>query len=91
MQNETSNNTLNHAGFSEPVTLNNPKILRAWTYFDCANSAHSLVIGVAVFPPFFEAVAPKTIHFMGWDIPNSSMLAYEIGRASCRERVCTLV
>ena len=78
MQNETSNNALHHAGFSEPVTLNNPKILRAWTYFDCANSAHSLVIGVAVFPPFFEAVAPKTIHFMGWDIPNSSMLAYAL-------------
>lgn len=59
-------------------TINDPKTMRAWTYFDCANSAHSLVIGVAVFPPFFEAVAPKTISFMGWDIPNSSMLAYAL-------------
>lgn len=68
MQNETSTSQ----------SINNPKIMRAWTYFDCANSAHSLVIGVAVFPPFFEAVAPATIKFMGWDIPNSSMLAYAL-------------
>jgi UMF1 family MFS transporter len=67
-----------NAGFSEPSILNNPKTMRAWTYFDCANSAHSLVIGVAIFPPFFEAIAPKMIQFMGYEIPNSSMLAYAL-------------
>jgi MFS transporter, UMF1 family len=69
MQNETT---------SFPQSMNNPKVMRAWTYFDCANSAHSLVIGVAVFPPFFEAIAPPTIHFMGLEIPSSSMLAYAL-------------
>lgn len=78
MQNDLPNNTRQYAGFSEPITVNDPKTLRAWTYFDCANSAHSLVIGVAVFPPFFKAVAPETIHFLGYSIPNSSMLAYAL-------------
>ncbi len=63
---------------SASQALNNPKVMRAWSYFDCANSAHSLVIGVAVFPPFFEAIAPPTIQFLGWEIPSSSMLAYAL-------------
>lgn len=57
---------------------NNPRILRAWTYFDCANSAHSLVIGTAVFPAFFSAVAPETINLWGSEIKNSSLLAYAL-------------
>ena len=62
---------------NSPVNiLNNPKTMRAWSYFDCANSAHSLVIATAVFPAFFEAIAPKTIHVWGSDVPNSSVLAY---------------
>lgn len=65
-------------GFDKPVEVNNPKIMKAWTYFDCANSAHSLVIGVAIFPAYFEAVAPKMVDFLGQSIPNSSMMAYAL-------------
>ena len=52
--------------------------MNGWAYFDCANSAHSLVITTAVFPPFFEAVAPEKVQFLGQTITSSAMLAFAI-------------
>jgi MFS transporter, UMF1 family len=60
------------------ILKNNPRTLWAWSFFDCANSAHSLVIGTAVFPLFWKNAAPETIHFFGSEIPRSSMLAYAL-------------
>ena len=70
MQNETAT--------TSTVKINDPRTMNGWAFFDCANSAHSLVITTAVFPPFFEVVAPKQIHFFGSILPSSAVLAYAI-------------
>ena len=67
------NNTL------EPtIKINDPKTMNGWAFFDCANSAHSLVIATAVFPPYFDAIAPKQIHILGQNITSSAMMAFAI-------------
>jgi MFS transporter, UMF1 family len=60
------------------VTINDPKTMNGWAYFDCANSAHSLVIATAVFPPYFDAIAPKQIQILGQNISSSAMMAFAI-------------
>ncbi len=72
MQNETTTASVN------PVKINDPRTMNGWAFFDCANSAHSLVITTAVFPPFFAAIAPAQVSFLGSTVSSSAMLAYAI-------------
>jgi MFS transporter, UMF1 family len=58
--------------------INDPRTMNGWAFFDCANSAHSLVITTAVFPPFFAAIAPKEVTVFGSTFASSAMLAYAI-------------
>lgn len=48
---------------------NNPKIVKAWQFYDWANSVHSLVIASAVFPVYYGAVtlsgSDSPLKFMG--------------------------
>jgi MFS transporter, UMF1 family len=60
------------------IKINDPKTMNGWAYFDCANSAHSLVIATAVFPPYFDAIAPKQIDILGQNISSSAMMAFAI-------------
>jgi MFS transporter, UMF1 family len=60
------------------IKVNDPKTMNGWAFFDCANSAHSLVIATAVFPPYFDAIAPKQIHILGQNITSSAMMAFAI-------------
>jgi UMF1 family MFS transporter len=70
MQNETSTNPT--------IKINDPRTMNGWAYFDCANSAHSLIITTAIFPPFFAAIAPAQVDFLGSKVESSAMLAYAI-------------
>ena len=70
MQNESST--------PPSVKINDPLTMNGWAFFDCANSAHSLVITTAVFPPFFAAIAPNEVHFFGTTLLSSAVLAYAI-------------
>lgn len=36
------------------VEKGDPKIIRAWTFYDWANSVYPLVISSAIFPIFYE-------------------------------------
>jgi MFS transporter, UMF1 family len=63
---------------STPLVLNDKRVTNGWAFFDCANSAYSLVIAVAIFPVYFKATAPKIISFLGMDIPSSAILAYAV-------------
>jgi MFS transporter, UMF1 family len=63
--------------------MNNSKIIRAWCLFDWANSAYSLVITVAIFPSFFQAMTAKAfggnvVNFMGFEIGNSVLYSYSL-------------
>ncbi|HET6992443.1 MAG TPA: MFS transporter, partial [Bacteroidia bacterium] len=38
-----------------------PKLIRAWTFYDWANSVYPLVISSAIFPIFYEKVTQKNL------------------------------
>lgn len=65
--------------------LDNPRIIRAWTFYDWANSAYSLVISSALFPIYFSAVAKSSghdsVHFLGRDYNPESLQSYAISFA----------
>lgn len=60
-------------------TLNNKKVINGWAMFDWANSSYNLVISTAVFPPFFSAMAPDYINFIGMDLSSTSMYSFAVG------------
>lgn len=63
------------------TTLNDKRIIRAWSFFDWANSAFALVISVAIFPAYFISMTPDTIPILGWNISNSALFSYSISFA----------
>jgi len=46
--------------------------------FDWANSSYNLVISTAVFPPFFTAMAPEYIQFLGFELSSTSSYSYVV-------------
>ncbi len=58
--------------------FNNPKIIRAWAFFDWANSAYALVISVAIFPSFFSKVTAAQINIGGSYYSNSAVFSFSI-------------
>ena len=62
---------------------NNPKVTRAWCFYDWANSAYSLVIISTIFPIYYGAVARNPdgsdiVNFLGFDINSSVLFSYAI-------------
>lgn len=78
---------------TEPLQIaseekNNPRTIKAWAFFDWANSAYALVITVAIFPAYFLAMTgdgnKDTIDYvqiLGMRMSNSSLFAYSISLA----------
>ena len=62
------------------------KLLRAWAFYDWANSVYSLVIASAVFPIFYGAITivknddgniiKDTVQFLGITFNNDSLISY---------------
>ncbi|QMW05260.1 MFS transporter [Spirosoma foliorum] len=68
------------------MSKNSPRILTAWTFYDWANSVHSLVIVSSIFPVYFSATALNEaggpiINFLGISIKNSVLFSYTISAA----------
>ncbi len=66
--------------------MNNPKVLRAWAFYDWANSVHSLTITSAIFPIYFPFAAvmannSKVISFFGFELVNTAVFSYTISAA----------
>src|SRR5919202_2691386 len=62
------------------------RILTAWTFYDWANSVHSLVIVSSIFPVYFSATALNeaggpVINFLGFPIKNSVLFSYTVSAA----------
>lgn len=57
-----------------------PKLIRAWTFYDWANSVYPLVISSAIFPIFYEKVTQKhlggIIHIFGTHFTNTEFYSY---------------
>ena len=65
---------------------NNPRTITAWTFYDWANSVHSLVIVSSIFPVYFSATALNdtggpVINFLGFPIKNTVLFSYTISAA----------
>ncbi len=67
------------------IEKGNKKIIRAWTMYDWANSAYSLVITSALFPIYFHAItttdANNTVKFLGRTYNSDSLQTYAISFA----------
>ncbi len=74
---------------SGAAALNQPKIIRAWTFFDWANSAFSLVISSAVFPAYFLKVTDDQIPVAGLSMSNSSLYAYALSFSYLIIAICS--
>ncbi|GGE12474.1 MFS transporter [Psychroflexus salis] len=63
-----------------------PKLIKAWAFYDWANSVYSLVISSAIFPIFYGAltlvkneageVINDQVDFLGFNINNDSLISY---------------
>ncbi|MGM0634519.1 MAG: MFS transporter [Bacteroidota bacterium] len=63
-----------------------PKLIKAWAFYDWANSVYSLVITSAVFPIFYGAltvvknaqgeVVSDHVNFLGVDFNNDTLISY---------------
>lgn len=68
------------------IEKDNPKIIRAWTFYDWANSVFPLVITSAIFPNFYDYVTTHnevtkeftghTVSFFGHSIENQNIYSF---------------
>jgi UMF1 family MFS transporter len=58
--------------------MNNKKQIRAWTFYDWANSAYSLVITSAIFPIYYASVLPERVEVFGSMFKRGDVAAYAI-------------
>ncbi|HNQ60911.1 MAG TPA: MFS transporter [Bacteroidia bacterium] len=67
------------------IEKGNKKIIRAWTMYDWANSAYSLVITSALFPIYFHAITTSDnnneVRFLGRNFNSDSLQTYAISLA----------
>jgi UMF1 family MFS transporter len=57
------------------------KVIRAWTMYDWANSAYSLIITTAIFPTYFTAIAPARIEMLGRTYDRAALASYAVAIA----------
>jgi UMF1 family MFS transporter len=60
------------------VVKNNKQVIKAWAFFDWANSVYALVISTAVFPIYYTTVSTPVINVMGTDYQNSSLYSFTV-------------
>ncbi|MFO0469244.1 MAG: MFS transporter, partial [Bacteroidota bacterium] len=58
--------------------MNDPKVIRAWAFYDWANSAFALVITTAIFPAYYLAITNDVIEVFGLQMSNSALYAFTI-------------
>ena len=61
---------------------NNPKVLRAWTFYDWANSVYSLSITTAIFPIYYNSITTANgsdqVTFLGRTFTNTALYSYAL-------------
>lgn len=59
--------------------LNNPKITRAWAFYDWANSAYALVINSTIFPLYYAAVTKgQRLKVFGMQLEPAAVFGYSL-------------
>jgi len=67
-------------------TKNNKKTIRAWAFFDWANSAYNLVITSTIFPAYYVAITANDqnnnhVNFFGHSFVNTALSDYTLAAA----------
>lgn len=57
--------------------MNDPKIIRAWTFYDWANSAYSLIITSAIFPAYYTQIVDH-VELFGVRLQKSVAASFSI-------------
>ena len=82
---------------TKSIQKGDKKTMRAWAFYDWANSVYPLVISTAIFPIFYETVTSTTVDnvvvsdlvtFFGYEIKNTVLYSYVI--AASLLMVCIL-
>ena len=68
------------------IQKSDPKVIRAWTFYDWANSVYPLVISSAIFPIFYEAKTTFTqggktiddVFILGMQFKNTEFYSYVV-------------
>lgn len=60
---------------------NRPLELRAWCFYEWANSVYSIVIATAIFPIYYNAVTPQRVTLFGGEIDRVSLRSFSISAA----------
>ncbi len=58
--------------------MDDKKIIRAWTFYDWANSAYSLIITSAIFPAYYTAIVPESVELLGMHFNRAALASYSI-------------
>ncbi len=53
-------------------------VIRAWTFYDWANSVYALVVTTAIFPIYYSAVTEDIVYFFGIKFNNMELYSYSI-------------
>lgn len=57
---------------------NQKKVIRAWAFYDWANSAYFLVISTAIFPVYFTNFSPDQVSIGGFTISNTALYSFAV-------------
>ena len=58
--------------------LNNKKTITAWSFYDWANSAYSLIITSAMFPMYYTQIVPDEVVIAGHAFQRSALASFSI-------------
>jgi UMF1 family MFS transporter len=81
------------------IQKSDPKVVRAWTFYDWANSVYPLVISSAIFPIFYEAkttyeIGGKTVDdvvVLGMQFKNTEFYSYVVALSYLIVAMCSPV
>ena len=69
------------------IKKNDRQTIRAWAFYDWANSAYNLVISTAIFPIFYQKMTSSTdvegvlnekVQFFGYEFINTEIYSYVV-------------
>lgn len=58
--------------------LNDKKIIQAWSFYDWANSAYSLIITSAMFPMYYTQIVPEEVNIAGHTFQRAALASFAI-------------
>ncbi len=61
---------------AQSIKIDDKKTIRSWAFFDWANSAYTLVVATAIFPPYFTANTDDVIDIFGIGIENTALYSF---------------